>query len=269
MEEAQTEEKVEAAKQPILSQRDYVPTPFQLSAWELVGERLKDFDFAPLEISVIRSQKCDPDPMFEDFGSPIPRDVESMSHDRDQEVEEEEETPVIDEAVLEEARAQAREEGRLEGFQEGEDAAKSALEERFQEIQWKHAELGKGVQNQMATVLARVEKNAVALALQIAKKILQTTAEVKPDYIIDVVRKALTSTGAGKPLRIRVSPDDHEFLEVIGLPAELSTEETGVEYVSDETVRSGCVVETDFGEVDLQLEKMWEQVRESLYEASK
>lgn len=56
---------------------------------------------------------------------------------------------------------------------------------------------------------------------------------------------------------------------MIGLPVELNTEELGVTYVADESIQSGCVVETNFGELDLQLDQMWEQLRVSIEEAFK
>ena len=43
-----------------------------------------------------------------------------------------------------------------------------------------------------------------------------------------VIREGLSKLGAGKPLRIRISPKDMEFIEIVGLPVEISKEELGV-----------------------------------------
>ena len=78
------------------------------------------------------------------------------------------------------------------------------------------------IYQQWSGLASRLEKQAVDLSLQVSRKILATTAEIKPEYIITVIKEALTQLGAAKPVRIRVSPDDYEFLMVIGLPISLT-----------------------------------------------
>ncbi len=125
------------------------------------------------------------------------------------------------------------------------------------------------IQTHLRNFFARVEKQSFDLALAISRKILTTTAEIKPEYIVEVITEGLKCCGSAKPLRIRLSHDDYEFIEVVGLPAQLSPTELGVTYIPDDTVKSGCIIETDFGDIDVTLEKMWEQVRESLYSGVK
>lgn len=256
-----------------LSQKDYRPTPFATTRWEVVGERITNRDFLPLEVAILKGEAVVADPMFEVFAEGLSQDLETVTHSANPTQRAAESgpsaAPEISAEVLEELRQKAFEEGRAQGRIEGADELRSTVDERYNEIQQRLEAFHETLRAEVANYRVTSEKRAAELALAIAKKILVTTAEIRPQYILDVVRGALESEGAGKPLRIRVSPQDYEFLEVIGLPAELSTQETGVHYVSDENVASGCVLETDFGEVDLQLEKMWEQIKESLYEVVK
>ncbi|HQH27834.1 MAG TPA: FliH/SctL family protein, partial [Oligoflexia bacterium] len=117
--------------------------------------------------------------------------------------------------------------------------------------------------------LAMVEQYALQLAVEISKKILGSAVELRPEYILEIIRSGLHNLGAAKPMKVRVSPQDYEFIEVVGLPADLTPQETGVQYVSDEAIKAGCVIETDFGEVNLELDQMWEQVKNSLYAVCK
>ncbi len=250
----------------ILSQRNFAHTPFEASAWEFVGERLASRDFASMEIEIIASEMTQPDPMFRDFGNNVRNDTGSYAHAGAAAVETE---PVIDEAVLEAARAEAYEQGLAAGREEGKGEAVAEATALHEELAKRQHDFHVQVVRELQSLAARTEKNAFELALSVSRKILSTTAEIRPEYILDVIREALQTNGAGKPLRVRVSPQDFEFLEVVGVPPDLSAQETGVTYVPDDGIASGCVVETDFGEIDLRLEHMWQQVKENLYDVVK
>ena len=255
----------------ILSQRDYVPTPYKDSQWEIVGERMTELNFIPLELSVLRTERAEPDPMFEQFDAGLPKELERIWHlSGEQSLRGIEEPEIIvDPVIAEEQLLERYEEGKLAGYAEGSAAAEAVANAKFKELSAQMAEINLKLNDQYQSVFTRIEKRALELALEISRRIVTTTAEIRPDYILDVIREGLKNLGAGKPLRIRVSVQDYEFLEVVGLPPELSKEELGVQYIADEAVRSGCVIETDFGEVDLQIESMWNQIKENLFEVYK
>lgn len=259
------------------AQQDFRPSPYSRTEWETVGDRWPHRDFLPLEISVVGDDRLEPDPMFAIFDQGLTgKGVDLIGHgglapqSRQPGPEAEAHAPTAEEIrALEEQLelrfAQGKEEGYALGFGDGE----RSVVERYEQLSARVAAITDGIASQVQGLLNRLQSEAVELSLQIARKIVTTTVEVRPDYIVDVIREALKALGAAKPLRVRVSPQDYEFLEVVGLPPELSTQELGVVYVIDESVRSGCIVETDFGEVDMILDKMWEQVRDSIYEATK
>lgn len=251
---------------PVLSQADFVPTPFRESAWELVGKRLDVVHFVSMDVEVLPSLLTRADPMFANFGGGMSSNSVFSTGQR---VAEEVVAPVIDEQFFESVKAEAFEQGRLQGIEEGKAEAalenQASLEELTNGLKQFQLQLVKEVKN----VVAKTEQGGFDLALAISKKILNLAAEVRPEYILEIIRGALASTGAGKALKVRVSAQDFEFLEVIGLPPDLSSEETGVIYVPDESVQSGCIVETDFGEIDHRLEEMWNEVKLSLFGVTK
>lgn len=268
MEETETQKEEEQPKL-VLSQREYVPTPYRDQSWEYVGERLTDMDFTPMRMDVVKVDVAEPDRMFEVFDADDEtKKCEELWHTEDKLLHTEEVEEVERPAKEEELKA-AAEAGYQKGVAEGQKLAEQKIHEHYEKLSGTVNEVASSLQQKFQDQLSIVEKEALLLALQISKKVLETTVEVKPDYIVEVIRRALADCGAGTPLRIRVSPQDYEFLTIVGLPADVLPSELGVQYVADEGISAGCVIETDFGHVDYELDKMWEQIKANLYEAYK
>lgn len=242
--------------------KNYIPSRYQETKWEVISNNQDQRDFQMLELEVISSRPYQEDPVFESFDPQDPK--------RQMPQPGESEAPVIDPEVEQAKIAAQLEEqfnaGKAAGIEQGRQEVEERFQQQLQELKDKNQQLHVELNQQLAKFYATVEKEAVGLSLQVAKKILVTTAQFKPDYIVDVIRLALQSLGAAKPVKIRMSRDDLEFVQVIGLPVELSAEELGIEYVADDMIKTGCIVDTDFGEVDLQLDMMWEQVAGQLTE---
>ena len=171
----------------------------------------------------------------------------------------------IDPEELEALLAEKFEEGRQVGLAEGRDEIEEKVTASYEALNARMVEITKGIESEVAEHVGSLQKKALEFALEIARKILKTTAEIKPEYIYDIIRKGVDSLGAAEPIKIRVSLDDYEFLDVIGLPSDINEGELGVRYVADENISSGCVIETNYGEISLELDTMWEQVRDNLF----
>src|SRR5690606_22341750 len=148
--------------------------------------------------------------------------------------------------------------------EEGRKESEEKIVESYEALNKRMAEVTQAIEAEVREHVTSLERRALSFALEVARKICQTTAEAKPDYIFEIIRRGIQSLGAAEAIRVRVSLDDYEFLEVIGLPADLSESELGIKYVADETIASGCVIETNFGEVSLELDTMWEQIKDNL-----
>lgn len=255
----------------VLSQKDYSPTPYVATIWEIVGEQVKERDFVSMSLEVMRDSRASADPMFDSFcdgeaefsngglwETPGGKHVTTVDQDED-------ETPQIDQAVVDAQLAEKYEEGHAAGLQEGRAEAEEKIVESYEALGKRMNEITEGIEENLREHVNEMERQVLRFALQISKKIVETTAQVKPEYIHEIIRTGLKNLGASKPIQVRVSAQDYEFLEIVGLPNDLTPGELGITYASDETIKSGCIIETDFGEVNLELDKMWEEIKDKLY----
>ena len=78
------------------------------------------------------------------------------------------------------------------------------------------------------------------------------------------MREALKYAGTASIKKVKVSAQDLEFIEVMGLSKKLKEFDGSWAFEADENLKSGCVIETSAGEVDFNLEKSWERIAESV-----
>lgn len=216
---------------PFVSQRDYRPTPYLQTDWEIVGEQVKERGFMPLEVNILHTEGGAADPMFEVFDKGFSPRHELLLHGvgarKSHEAEEEEE---LSAHAAEIARLNAEWQAKLEAAQaasheEGRKGAEARIMDRYEVLAQQLKAVTDSIYQQWSGLAGRLERQALDLSMNISRRILSTTVEAKPEYILEVIREALKQLGAAKPVRIRVSLDDFEFLNVIGLPLELSEQE--------------------------------------------
>lgn len=247
------------------SLRDFAQSGYRRVAWEIAEGLGPQMLFEPLEIEILESAISATDPFFDDFSTsgvskksmyrvPVSQDAAAAAAVVAQ-------GPSVAEQL--EARYQ---EGLKAGIEQGKTAALKENEAAQKADQAKVEIFFRNLQTQIQSFFAETEKKALQFSLQVSRELLQATAEAKPEYILDIIRQGLKATGSATPMKLRVSVADYEFLNIVGLPRDLTSEELGIEYVADEAIKSGCVIETNYGDVDLQLESMWEQLRENLRE---
>ncbi|MDY6949912.1 MAG: FliH/SctL family protein [Thermodesulfobacteriota bacterium] len=109
------------------------------------------------------------------------------------------------------------------------------------------------------------EREIVALAAAIAKKILKYEVSRNREVIKTVVEEAVKKADGSSSITVRVSPDDYQLFRseeyrVPGLVDPLHT----VAFEEDITLHSGdCVVETNLGDIDARIEKQLQSVEEA------
>lgn len=242
------------------SQKDYVPSPYLRGRWEAVGGAAEHGGFVPIEVASVDAEDAlTRSEMFTDWSGDERASLPSSG------------APAALQPDATEILEAAKKEAYEAGFVAGKAAGAAEAQAEAQQVQAARdaqmQEFQLSLSEQLKQFYADVEHQAVQLSLNVARKVLETSASINPEYIVEVIRRSLSHLGATKAFRIRVSPEDYEFITVVGLPSELSPSELGVEYVADEDIRAGCVIESQFGEVDLQVDHMWEQVRESIVQA--
>lgn len=116
---------------------------------------------------------------------------------------------------------------------------------------------------------ARCEREMVELCLAIARKVIQRETSIKEDGVLDCLRAALKSVVAGGEISVRVNPKD---LEVVNSNrpelVRLCSGARGMSVESDENIsKGGCIVSTNFGEIDATIDSALMEIEEKLTDA--
>lgn len=256
----------------IISQTDYTPSDFSNASWEVLGELVDNTEFQPMEIKALNGGEVPVDPMFRDYGG-VPRERSekrwhlpahlAVRNEAEQGAENTDPKTIpqsLTEYDLDNIRAEAYARGREEALAE---SAATQLE-RVARIEDSIATLVKDLSNQVKAESLQAEANAVQLAVEISSKIINSAVEINPEYIVELVHEALTLSGGAKVRKIRVSPQDFEYLEYAGIRKKLTQVEGDWDFEADATIRAGCILESSSGEVNFELDKAWERVRDNV-----
>ncbi len=254
------------------SQEDFRETPYEDASWEVVGEVLENQDFIPMEVEVYSNEGLVFDPMFANYGGiPAAESVVrwhlpgEMAYQFGASQKQEEQELAIEKIQLTEEelaaiKNEAFEQGKLEGMTQ----AVETRNEKLQAIESSILGVTQDMQVQMSEIVGKVSEQAVQLALVISKKLLDTAVEVNPEYIIEIVNQALSLAGTASIQKVRVSPQDMEFIEVVGVRKHIQGYDQSWDFEADSTIRSGCIVDTSAGEIDYNLDLAWQRIQEKV-----
>ncbi len=259
------------------SLKKYKVSPFSNMKWEVVSSEdgNKDDKFSPLSLSVIEDDlvKKNVDSLFEEFKEGKRNKTFYTLKDGKEgegiQGAESEDFEALRLKEFEKKLAESYQKGKEDGIKEGIDKVNKEKEEEFKKEISRFNEIIEALPKEIDNFYNNVQKESVKLSLNIASKILDTFIEIKPDYIVNILKKSIESLGGARPIRIRLSPVDLEYVEIVGVPVELSKEELAIEYVADDGIKSGCVVETDFGEVNLELDNMFDKLSREILDLIK
>ncbi len=155
--------------------------------------------------------------------------------------------------VLSEVEA-VREKAKKEGLVAGETKGLSQVTEKLVRLEAMREKFYK-----------EAEGEIIKLVMAMAEKVIGKIVEERPDVIKDVVRQALERS-LGDRITVRLNPEDHktivsqniEFKDVLDRTKRLIFRE-------DETIaKGGCIVETEVGTIDAQIETQMEAIKKAL-----
>ena len=137
-----------------------------------------------------------------------------------------------------------KEQAELKGFQEG-------MEKWSEQVAFLEKEIGK--------VHDEIQNIIVPLALSGAKKIFGKELELAPEAVVDIVAKNLKSVSEHRKITIYSNKKDKSYLEkgkdrlekVFGKLESLSIQER------EDVERGGCIIETEKGIINAQVENQW------------
>ncbi|NMC64045.1 MAG: hypothetical protein GYA55_12855 [SAR324 cluster bacterium] len=254
-----------------MTQATYRETPYEDQTWEIVGEITASEEFQPMEVATIDGEKICIDPMFPDYGGrygdpnlarPYLKPGETLKRKSVEEEEAEQGIIRVHRDDIERAIREAGEKARLEAVEQ----LVEENERKMQRVEETLLTVFKDYQVQVTEILSALEKKAVELAVSISEKIIGYAVEINPEYIIPLIKEAFKLAGSSHIAKVRVSPQDLEFIEVLGIQ-KIIREFTDINFVGDESIRSGCVVETTAGEIDYQIDKSWDRIKDSVVKA--
>jgi flagellar assembly protein FliH len=144
---------------------------------------------------------------------------------------------------LDEGRIQGRADGHAEGFAAGSAEGEQAAKEELEQLRTVAASFG----NAVAQADETIAKDVLDLALRLARGMVRTGLDVRPELIMSVVRDAINQ------------------LPILQQPALLMLNPQDAELVRHGTIaRGGCRVETASNQIDAQVEARWQRLTHAL-----
>jgi flagellar assembly protein FliH len=115
-------------------------------------------------------------------------------------------------------------------------------------------------------LLAHWEKSALHVSSAIAERIVRREIAHKPQITLGLITESLRLATGAASIKLRISPSDYEHLgsQVTRLMESLAGLAPS-EVIADPTIEAGgCRVETQFGEIDQQIESQLRRIEEEL-----
>ena len=157
-----------------------------------------------------------------------------------------------------EIERQARERGAADALASAQRIAEEEIEANLTPLMHRLSETLHEIESLRATVTRRAERDMVLLALEIAKKIVHREVRVDHEIALTLARVALSRVHSRATAKVRLNPDDAEF---ISSQMDRLESNAAIEIVPDRSVsRGGCLVETEMGDIDARIEKQFAEV---------
>lgn len=167
---------------------------------------------------------------------------------------------------LEKEAAQREEDAYRRGLAEGEAAGREAGAAALTPVLERFRQSISQVERFRKQIYHNVEQEAVALALALARKIVGYEVRINSEVVLHTVRQALQKVVDHERIRIKLNPADLQTVQN-HLP-EFSPVAEHVEQIvfeGDEAITAGgCLVETNFGDIDAKIESQLDAVRQTL-----
>ena len=116
------------------------------------------------------------------------------------------------------------------------------------------------------TLYKAVEAEIAGLAIAVARKVVRREVEMRRDVVVESVKAALGVLASAGSVTVKVNPLDLEVMHQFKKDLEkYSGSVKGVSVDADETIsRGGCIIETNYGEVDATIEGVFAEIEEKL-----
>lgn len=160
---------------------------------------------------------------------------------------------------LEEGRAHGYQEGQAQGYAEGAEAGQRDAADELEHLRAIAASFGDAVAGADETIA----KDVLELALRLARGMVRTGFDVRPELILSVVRDAIDQLPVlQQPAILALNPLDADLVRH-GMADELS--KGGWRIIENGAIaRGGCKVETATNQIDAQASARWNRLTHAL-----
>ena len=191
--------------------------------------------------------------------APAEPEPEALAAEPEAVLPSEEELAAIREAARAEGYAAGREAGHAEGYSDGMAAGQREAALELEQLRAIAANFGEAVAQADETIAGDV----LELALRLARGMVRTAFEVRPELIIPVVREAIEYLPVlQQPALLMLNPLDAEIVRR-GIGEEL--DKGGWRVIDDPQVaRGGCKVDTATNQIDAQAASRWQRLTHAL-----
>jgi flagellar assembly protein FliH len=167
--------------------------------------------------------------------------------------------------ALENEKTEALERGRKAGQEEGYAQGKAEVDRLIQRTQ---AVLERA-QDKRGEILEETEQEIVELILLLARKVVKSITETQRNVVLQNVVQALRKVKTRGNVIIRVNIADLKLTTEHTKNFIQMMEGTSIHVVEDSTVDSGgCIIETDFGEIDARISSQLAELETKILETS-
>jgi flagellar assembly protein FliH len=159
-----------------------------------------------------------------------------------------------------EARKKGSQEGREAGFAEG----RAEVERLVERV---HVVLNRSIEKRNE-IIAESETQVINLVLLIARKVIKVISENQKNVVVNNTIQALRKLKSRGDVVIRVNLADVQLAtEHVKDFVEMVEQVESVTVLEDSSVdRGGCIIETDFGQVDARISSQLHEIEEKILE---
>jgi flagellar assembly protein FliH len=175
---------------------------------------------------------------------------------------------------LKDLQEQAYQQAYQLGLEEGREKAYQETSEAFAERMAHFDLLISNIENLKPELVSYNEAHIVRLAYVMAKKIAMAEIAEKTELILSTARHAIESAQSDENITVRLAPSDLEFIEHMKekLGKDFEKLKKAKLEASDSITPGGCIVATNYGDVDAtveqRVEKLWNSLSSKLPKVS-
>lgn len=165
----------------------------------------------------------------------------------------------------EDSARQVEKQAFVQGFTEGERSGMESEKKRIEPVLNNFRQALLELEKVRTEVYAKIEEDTVELALAVAKKVVCHEVSTNKEIILSIIKEALKQVVDSEKIKIRINRADLQFLKEEEVPLSSFDENLGnITLEEDETILTGgCIIETNFGDVDARVEKQLQVVEEA------